>query len=214
MPEKPIYVGGKPIVTDKVMRERHPFDFYETEPSLVTAYFTKEDPSYSVYGVGNQRILDVGAGRGVWGKVLSRLYPSAFIAGVELQPEMGKPEEYDAWYTGNYLDMDLTGYNVVVGNPPYKHAEEFYWKAVRSLENGTGDIIFLLRLGFLASRGRYDRMYDRYQRPLRTTVLNTRPSFTGDGHTYPDDFAVYLWSLKKGVNMWKDSYLDFMVYER
>lgn len=214
MPEKPIYLGGNPIVTDKVMRERHPHDFYETEPNLVTAYFHRIDPLFSLYGTSDKTFLDVGAGRGVWGKVLRRLYPHSYIAGVEIQEQFTKPSEYNAWFVGDLHIMDKLGsYEVIVGNPPYKYAEDFYWHSAQLLPNGTGEIIFLLRLGFLASRGRYDRMYNRYQRPWKVTVLNTRPSFTGDGHTYPDDFNVIHWKLDRGVYM-GNTEMDFMVYER
>lgn len=217
MPEKPIYLGGNPIVTDKVMRERHPFDFYETEPALVLAYFRKIDPNLVLFNVSVEercRILDVGAGRGVWGKALRTLYPYAFITGIDIQPEFEQPPEYDRWITADYLTYKTDDtFDLIVGNPPYKHAEDFYWKSAILLREKLGDIVFLLRQGFLASRGRFDRMWDRYQKPYRVTVLNTRPSFTADGKTYPDDFCVINWTLKNGIYMGTTE-LDFMVYDR
>lgn len=76
----------------------------------------------------------------------------------------------------------------VIGNPPYADAEAHVRKA---LEIATDGVAMLLRLGFLAGRGRADGFWKDW--PLTELyVLSQRPSFTGRG-TDSYDYGWFIW---------------------
>ena len=76
-------------------------------------------------------------------------------------------------------------FDLVIGNPPYKQAEEFVIRAASFAPYG----LFLLRCGFLESTRRA-RMFDGWAPDV--FVLPERPCFTGDGKT---DMSSYAWCL-------------------
>ncbi len=124
-----------------------------------------------------------------------------------------------SWITGDFLLLEATvidphrqGFDLIATNPPYKHAEDFFFKALDYIKPNAR-IVFLLRLGFLASERRYKMMWTAGYAPTCVTILNTRPSFTGDGLTYPGDFAMFEWEFEDGVCQ-EDNRLEYMVYSR
>lgn len=209
-----VYLDGTPVSTDRQMRPRDEHDFYESPEDAVSSYLAFN--SNVVDGRWHSTILDPGAGTGVWGRVTRKLTKHCKIVAVELQERFRTPEYmqwYDEWHTADFLSLELpTRFDVVLGNPPYKHAEEFFWKS-RELATPNADIIFLLRLAFLGSEKRFHSMWDNRFNPTRVTVLNTRPSFTGDGKTYPTEFAIFHWKLEDG-KVRTPTMLDHIVYER
>jgi hypothetical protein len=56
-----------------------------------------------------------------------------------------------------------------------------------------GQLLFLLRLAFLESQGRYQRLYSGGLKPVRVWSLVERPSFTGNGKTDATTYALFLW---------------------
>lgn len=201
-----------PIVTDKQFRERDKDDFYETDVDALRTYLDQ----HFEHDIDNCSVLDPGAGTGVYGKVIKQLFYNPFITGVELNSDRFPrlKQNYDAWYEADYLAIpNNPAYHYVLGNPPYKHAEAFFWKSLGMLNRRRGTIDFLLRLGFLESDGRYARMWSRGYKPTKVTVLNTRPSFTGDGKTYPAAFAFFRWDVFNGKVDQRNE-LDFMTFER
>lgn len=105
------------IQTTKQMRERDNFDHYPTPIKLCAAALRQfphaNSPSFK------WRILDPGAGTGVWGEAARQIWPSAEIHGLELR-DVEPNKNYDHWLTGNYM---LTRYKIkfdfIIGNPPY-----------------------------------------------------------------------------------------------
>lgn len=213
------YIGGNAIQTDAVMRARDPNDYYKTEETCIRGYF-KQYPLY----IKPKTYLDVGAGDGVWGRTVRSVHPTIdYVAGVELQEEFSLTDArtgYDTWVTADYLSLDTPwdypgldeGFDLVGGNPPYKYAEAFFHKSKHYVHRN-GVIVFLLRLGFLASERRYDTMWTKGSRPTMVTVLNTRPSFTGDGKTYPGDFAIFNWTFVDG-SVVEACEINFCTYDR
>jgi hypothetical protein len=205
-----VYIGGNTIRTRATMQPRAEHDYYRTDPAAIRAYFE----THPLRDTGVETVLlDPCAGDGVWGEELIKLYPTAYIVGVELQEKFAPPMGYHAWVTKDFLRFNPDyAFDAVVANPPFRQAEEFFHKA-RSVITSNGSIIFLLRLGFLASERRYHSMFSVGLRPTLTTVLNTRPSFTGDGKTYPGDFCMMRWDFTNGVN--DDSgAMDNLIYTR
>lgn len=79
----------------------------------------------------------------------------------------------------------------VIGNPPYREAEEHVLHALKIARVG---VALLLRLGFLAGQGRYFRLWSGGPVPLRSVhVLAARPSFT-EGGTDSTDYALFVWT--------------------
>lgn len=121
--------------TDKEMRPAHRADFYPTAPKIPipALYQTLIAGPPALDSAGQYRILDLGAGTGIWGNAARVLFPNAIIVGVELRniaspdhgaidpwlpefdpdnmpptiPTAGKYQKaaaYDLWITGSALD--------------------------------------------------------------------------------------------------------------
>lgn len=208
------YVGDIAIETDKQMRPRDKDDFYETDPKLIKAYLTQY-PLRNYFNV----FLDPGCGTGSYGRAIRGLYSNSTIIGVEKNVERYEEQlAVDNPYTNvireDYLDFNSGEftYHCVIGNPPYKYAEEFLHKSI-SILHGNGTVDFLLRLAFLESERRYESLWTRGLVPTTVTVLNTRPSFTGDGKTYPTAFAFFRWDFIGGRCI-QHGKLNFLKYGR
>lgn len=80
-------------------------------------------------------------------------------------------------------DFGRRRFDVAIGNPPYRYAREFIERALSLAPQ----VVFLLRLNFLASRKRVD-FFRRVGMP-DVYVLPDRPSFTGTG----TDATEYAW---------------------
>ena len=80
---------------------------------------------------------------------------------------------------------------LICTNPPFSTAEAFARRAL-SLE-GMGAVALLLRLGFLASVGRRDRLFRLMGGPSFLYVLSKRPSFTVNGRSDHEEYAWYVW---------------------
>jgi hypothetical protein len=197
------------IQTARPLRKRDPLDHYPTPLDVCRA------------GVGLlpewagqcPRILDPGAGTGVWGHAARERWPFAQIYGLELNKRqaVSYPDAYTRYDYGNFLtarrESDVA-FDLVIGNPPYKFALEFIEKSLDWLCAG-GSLLFLLRLAFLESQERYP-FFCRCP-PRRVWVLSRRPSFTGDGQTDATAYALYLWQAgwqgKTGLDwlLWRNS---------
>lgn len=78
----------------------------------------------------------------------------------------------------------------VIGNPPFQGALRHI---VQALEHTGRHVVFLLRLGFMASKRRM--AFWEAHPPRRVWVLSQRPSFTG-GSTDSADYMVVWWDLE------------------
>jgi hypothetical protein len=181
-------------VRDKdALPSRRLFDFYPTDAlttasgvHLARSQLTREP----------RQIVDPGAGTGVWGIESRKQWPDACIVGIDIR-EVPRPDAYDLWYCGDFLADDdrLSDVDLVIGNPPYIHAEQFCRRGLDLLAPG-GILLYLLRLTFLESKRRLKLF--REALPCHIAVLSRRPSFMGDGSrkTSPDAYAFFVW--KKG----------------
>ena len=120
--------------------------------------------------------LDPGAGAGIWGEKAKERWPEADIVGVELR-SLPKPEAYSLWHTGDYLDFDWEGFDLVIGNPPYRNLEKHVRHSLNKLNKG-GILVFLAHLSFLESKKRGDGLFAGHP-PFLVAVSKERPKFTG-----------------------------------
>jgi hypothetical protein len=151
-------------------------------------------------------ILDPGAGPGIWGTVARGIWPNALIHGIDIQ-EQPKPEAYDRYEIGRFPgDWSTTGYDMVVGNPPFNQANTFVEESMRRLRPG-GWLMFLLRLQYCTGSWRRDNLYHNYPLFLYG-VYSRRISWRADGKrkTPPRDHALFIW--QKGYQ--GSSFLDLI----
>lgn len=173
-------------------KKRRKHDFYETPEPLVRA-------ALGLLPVHKQDmvILDPGAGRGVWGRAARNRFPKAEIIGVE--PNFSRPKEYNEWWKSDYRFLTNTSQKAdwVIGNPPYRLAEEFVRTSLDLLRPG-GMLCFLLRLAFLESSKRGNGLWKEFP-PSSVHVLMERPSFTENGKTDETAYGIYIWCKGKPV---------------
>jgi hypothetical protein len=177
------------IQTDKPLRPRADFDFYPTPGAVVTA-------ALELIPTQPETILDLGAGLGPFGYEARSRWPLAAILGVEVQP-LPCPEAYDGWINASFPEcrpeVEVYGpFDAIIGNPPYRQAEEFIHHSLDLLAVD-GWLVLLLRLAFLEGQRRRTSLYHQYP-PHSVHVCSKRPSFTGDGKTDATAYAVFCWS--------------------
>lgn len=170
-------------------------DFYPTPAVVIETLLD----NYHIGDRGGTKILEPCAGNGNIIKALQeRGYTS--IKAVELRKEEAENLNNMLGY-GNFAIADFLTLNpkhigdidVVITNPPFSLAMEFLQKSLEIVKDD-GKVIFLLRLGFLASRKRFGFM--RENPPTEMYVLNQRPSFTGKG-TDAQEYAWFVWDKAK-----------------
>jgi SAM-dependent methyltransferase len=176
------------IQTTKTLRPREKNDHYPTPIELCRAgvdLSTLTSP---------RNVLDPGCGTGVWGQAAREIYSQVYIDGVDISPQIEMGKIYNAIFKQDFLEEKSkfnAPYDLIVGNPPYRLAEEFIWKS-HSLLRRNGDIIFLLRLNFLEGQKRGGGLWKEFP-PSEVWVLSKRPSFTGDRRTDATAYMLIKW---------------------
>lgn len=122
------------------------------------------------------------------------------IKAIEIREEEAEKLDDLVGY-GNFAIADFLNMNnvhignpdIVITNPPFSLAMEFLTKSLEVTKDD-GKVILLLRIGFLASRKRFEFMKDNP--PTDMLVLHQRPSFTGHG-TDAQEYAWFIWDKSK-----------------
>lgn len=195
------------VATPEPLADRRPHDFYPS-PVAVCHAALKLIP----YTVQPQRILDPGAGTGVWGQAARQRWPLADIDGVEIREEANGSPDYTTWWRGDFLAAPLSdSYDLIIGNPPFanntrnadgtvardrRYAEKFVRRALALTADG-GRVLFLLRLAFLEGQERARGLFNDYP-PAQVAVLANRPSFMPVDHikagkTDATAYAIFMW---------------------
>lgn len=183
-----IYVNSDKLLA--AWPTRRAFDFYPTPIEVARDALTFLPSDFIP-----TRVLDPGAGSGVWGQAARERWRDAWMVGVEERDVHATPD-YDWWLTQNYLanpvyDISTPSVSCVIGNPPYHLAEQFVRRSYDLLWKG-GWLIFLLRLNFLEGKKRSLGLYRDL--PLHTCVVRaSRVSFTGDGKTNATAYGYFIW---------------------
>ena len=171
------------IYTSKPLPKRRANDFYPTPAPIVAR-------CVGVLPMGAYtHALDPGCGTGVWGQQVLRRWPGALVDGCEIR-DVERPEGYRYLFGGDFRLGDYADYDLVIGNPPYCYAEQFVRLGLKALNEG-GHLIFLLRLAFLGGKGRARGLYRRF--PLKACYVVGRVSFSGDGKTDANEYALFHW---------------------
>lgn len=197
---KPVYwrTSAGMVKTTAPMRPREPLDYYPTPLDLcVTALRTA---NFNTPRNRTLTILDPGCGTGVWGQAARIVWPDSWLVGVDVNRDRLAIAESTGVY-GELIHKSFSAvtmipsFDLVIGNPPYGEAEMFVRRSVGMLSHRAmpGSVLFLLRLAFAESQGRYQRMYSNGLKPYRIASLVERPSFTGDGKTDATAYALFEW---------------------
>lgn len=173
--------------------ERRENDHYVTPDWAIQRFLERYKPAIAA----NARILDPCAAKGELITAAKPFFPEALFAGCDINPafELALSAVTDgAVLIGDFLQnievLRQLEVDLVLTNPPYSQAEEFIRA---SLELAPAiEIAMLLRVNFLAGRGRRD-----FLAGLKPSVfvLPNRPSFTGEG----GDMTEYGWFVFGGV---------------
>jgi hypothetical protein len=178
--------------------ERAPLDFYATPDPLALAIC--ERLRLRLTDVPNPRyVVEPSAGTGAFVRAIRKTWPDADIIGIEANPLM-RPALMaagtDATLIGDWptyaetLAEATAPVDLILGNPPYRQAQEHIEAGLRWLAPG-GRLAFLLRLNFLGSSARVD--FWRRGELESVSTIAPRPSFTGDGKTDGTEYALFVW---------------------
>lgn len=177
------------------------------------AYLTQDDLALAICQrlntlIGTPRtVLEPSAGEGSFVRAAYSVWPGCSVHSVEPRPVAANKiakghlnietfEEFAKKVEGAVMPARLGLYDLVLGNPPYKRAEEHVMLA-RSMGR---HVAFLLRMSFLSSQGRVQRLWDA-QPGLRWLIpLAQRPTFMRSGGTDNSEYAVYVW--ERGFSGW------------
>lgn len=177
--------------------EIDPNHYYPTPLKLAQEVMNRVQKDFMI-PVG-QTVLDPGCGTGIWGEAYAKIDPWAEIWGIDVQ-DIEYNEAYDQWYKDNFLSWSVDfKFGLVIGNPPFKYAEEFVRRSLEFTKN-QGLVIFLLRSAFKESAQRW---YKNNQPGLFQThcyakeyQLVQRPGFKPNKHgrNSPEHaYSIFVW---------------------
>lgn len=160
-------------------------------------YYTPDALAFHLVGlvanrIGGGMVLEPSCGGGAFLRALEA-HDIEPVLGIDIDPAAvsGQLDDFLA------ARLPINYYSAVIGNPPYSLAVDFVRKSLelvedRSASSDGGIVAFLLRLGFLASKGRAALF--REHPPSDVFILSERPSFTADGKTDRYDYCFVVWT--------------------
>lgn len=144
--------------------------------------------------VAPRTILEPSVGGGAFVRACRAVWPDSAIMACDIEPAIGS----DALPCEFYGGVDFATFqpqerfDLIIGNPPFKHAAEHIDHAFTLLAPG-GVIAMLLPVSFLGGHAKARKdFWTKRGAPKRIDVLYPRPSFTGGG-TSAMEFAIMMW---------------------
>lgn len=189
------------------MTTRDPLDRYYT-PEGLALQLTREVRRRFFSKTGQKfptTILEPSAGGGAFVRASRIVFPTSRIVSWDIDPE-ATSDKAAKHHTGDWLNAPpALDVQLVIGNPPYKHAQEFVERSIFEVSEYGGVVAYLLRLAFLESRKRKP-FFDKHP-PAHVIVLSERPSFTTNGKTDGCAYGFFIWdsahdAKKEGTMSW------------
>lgn len=167
-----------------------------------------------------ERILEPSAGLGAFVTSAKNTWAGAHITSVEIDQRLPAPHDSDEHIFSDYLQTDLKGFNLVLGNPPYGVETGRYTKRGKPImrsawedfvvhaakTNPEATICYILRLNVLGGVRR-SAFWNTYP-PSIIGVLRPRPSFSGDGKTDATEYAAFVWAYSQKYYRQKIAHID------
>lgn len=180
--------------------ERHKTDYYVTPLQCIRDFFNawfldlQDEPDYNFVCDRPDKVLwfDPCAGGDSenpmsYPSVIQEIVAGGRVVSVDIR------DDSLADIKENYLEKSFSGFDVIITNPPFLHAQAIIEKALHEVNPG-GYVIMLLRLNFFGSKAR--KKFFQENMPGRVYVHNRRMSFTKDGKTDSIEYMHAVW--KKG----------------
>ncbi len=142
------------------------------------------------YPLPGKHGLEAGVGGGAFAREMKAY--GMRVSGVDLDAGAPGFADCDFAIIGDFLrgdiDLDLRKYDYVIGNPPYKHAQEFVELGLQRAPV----VAYVLRSAFLSGARRYKALHSKHQ-PRWVFPLAERPSFVSTGATDSADYSFIVW---------------------
>ena len=182
--------------------ERRDLDFYPTERRLAGALvdlfvFPDRDPR-------SIRVLEPSAGDGS-GFIASLLDRGVTqIQACEISPERAQAlrENYPTVTTseGDFMSYrPADPVDLILGNPPFIHAQEHVERALSLVRTG-GIVAMFLRVGFRATKKRI--AFIRDNTPAIVFEMAERPCFSGNGGNDSCEYSLFVWIKGHNPRKW------------
>lgn len=135
-------------------------------------------------------VLEPSFGTGAFVEGVQQSLPKAHMHVVDIDKNLTTPFDVEKHTTGDFLEYNIKGYDLIIGNPPYKNVEAHITKALELL-NDKGCLSFLLRMSILGSKKRMGGLWKNCY-PNHVIPLVPRPSFTEKGND-TSEYGVFVW---------------------
>lgn len=188
------------VIITKEGKSRWKDDFYPTPLPLCEKIVSSIVAEFPMGG----RVLDPGCGNGHFGVAIKHHFPDCHLVGIDTVDRLSGTmyaSVYDEFIIGDYTRPGTVGlfgkstgkdFELVIGNPPFKHAQRFVEISHAICRN---QIVFLLKLAFLEGQYRAEYFWPKYP-PNDVFVLDARVSWDGSGKSNDQAHAVYNWEKK------------------
>jgi hypothetical protein len=160
-------------------------DAYYTPPELAAACVAALDIPHP------RIVLEPSVGGGAFVREVRTRWADVFVHGIDVNERAAGFADCDGHWVGDFAEHAFApqSFGLVVGNPPYRCAEAH----VRAALDLAPRVAFLLRLGFLASQERAPLWRDHPAAAVH--VISKRPSFTENGKTDGQEYALFVWDV-------------------
>jgi hypothetical protein len=177
----------------KAVAERNALDFYSTPVNLAHEIVKRIAVEEGTPG----HVIEPSAGHGAFVGTFKEVWPYAKVTAIDIDP--AKVDVLLGAGADTAVEADwrryapMVGYSAdrtyIIGNPPYREAEEHIRAAIEWMRPRER-LFFLLRLNFLGSLSRIP--FWKEHPAAWVAPIVPRPSFTGGG-TDGTEYAVFAW---------------------
>lgn len=187
-------------------------DFYETPVACATEICDR----MRLFTPEPRTVLEPSAGSGNFVRAIRTVWPRAHITAVDILASniagcSRHARTTDTLVRGDIMEVSdglVAAADLVVGNPPFSHAEEHVKRLLRSMQTGAY-LAFLLPTSFITTQGRAKGLWNNppdgrgdvrgpYGDLEAEIPLAERPGFTTNGGTDMAEYCLYVWQKDRG----------------